>query len=81
MLEPDMERWNQGISTERYPPWHGQHLMDADVPGVEGLAGAVAIISLHAPEGGMTYEQTECVDGKHHRSKSSGPIPYTVRPA
>jgi len=55
--------------------------MDADVPGVEGLAGAVAIISLHAPEGGMTYEQTECVDGKHHRSKSSGPIPYTVRPA
>lgn len=77
----DEDRFCQGMSTERYHPWYGNNLMDAPVPGVEGIAGAVAIISLHGPEGGCTYEQTEGVGGNHHRGKASGVIPTIVRPA
>ena len=79
--EIDGDRWSQGMSTERYHPWHGHHLNDAPVPGAEDLAGMAAVITLHGPAGGMTYEQCENVNGKHYRGKSSGPIPYTVRQA
>lgn len=78
-LNLDPERFAQGMSTERYHPWHGNSLQPQPLPGVDSLAGAVAMISLHGPDGGMTYEQCEPVDDNHHRYASSPPIPNVAR--
>lgn len=77
----DDERFSQGMSTERFHPWHGEHLAPQPVSGVEGIAGAVALISLHGPHGGMTYEQCEPIGESWHRAASSGAVPNMVRPA
>lgn len=77
----DDERFNQGMSTERFHPWHTDHLMTQPVSGIEGMAGAVAIVSMHGPDGGMTYDQCEPVDGNWHRPQASGPVPGIVRTA
>jgi hypothetical protein len=78
-FDPDLDRFSQGMAAERYPPWYGNSLRPQALPGVEGLAGAVAMISLHGPDGGMTYEQCEPVDDNHHRYASSPPIPNVAR--
>ena len=75
------DNWGQGMSTEKYPSWYGGDLDPNPVSGVEGLAGVVALISVHGEDGGMTYEQTEPVFGNHHRNRASAPIPDIVRPA
>lgn len=76
----DEERWSQGMSTERYHPWHGQALRDDPVPGVEGVAGGLAIISLHGDHG-VTYEHTSPLGDQHFRHTASAPVPDLVRPA
>ncbi len=77
----DEERWNQGLGTERHHPWSSQDLAPKPVDGVDGIGGSVAIISMHSPDGGMTYEQCEPVGDKWHRHTASAPIPDIVRPA
>ena len=75
----DDDRWSQGMSTERFHPWYGDGLEPQPVSGAEDLAGMVAVVTLHGPEGGMTYEQTENVNGHHHRASAT--IPGIVRDA
>lgn len=77
----DEERWNQGISTERYHPWHGQDLHTTPLSGVDGIAGEVSLITMHSPEGGVTYERCEPAPDGWHRHTASAPIPDIVRPA
>lgn len=78
--DPTIEgRWDQGMSTERYQPWHAAHLNEVPIEGVEGIAGGVAALSLHGPDGGVTYEQCEPVGEHHYRPKSSPAIPNLVR--
>jgi hypothetical protein len=83
MLPPiDESRWSQGMSTERFHPWYGDGLEPQPVADEnDGLTGPVSVVTMHSPEGGMTYEQTENVGGRHHRAKASGPVPYQVRQA
>ena len=70
------------MSTERYHPWYGEGLEPQPaVTENEGIAGLAAVITLHGPEGGMTYEQLEPVNGRHHRAKASPAQPGTVRQA
>ncbi len=76
----DESRWDQGMSTERYHPWFGQHLRDEPVPGCEGVAGHLGIMVV-GDEQGMTYEHTETLGGQHFRHTASAPIPDVVRPA
>ena len=78
----DDDRWSQGMSTERYHPWYGDGLEPQPIATEnDGMAGMVAVVTLHSPEGGMTYEQCENVNGRHHRVKSTPSAPYKVRPA
>ncbi len=78
--DPTIEgRWDQGMATERYQPWHAAHLCEEPIHNVEGVAGGVAVISLHGEEGGVTYEQTEPLGAGHFRPKSSPAIPNLVR--
>lgn len=77
----DDDRWSQGMSTERIHPWHGEGLEPQPVEGTDPIAGMVAVITLHSPEGGMTYEQTEPVAGRWHRAKASPATPNQVRHA
>jgi hypothetical protein len=83
MIPPiDDDRFSQGMSTERYHPWYGDGLEPQPVATEnDGIPGMVAIVTLHSPEGGMTYEQTENVNGRHHRIKASPAIPDIVRHA
>lgn len=67
------DRWGPGMFTDQLEP--------QPVSGAEDMAGMVAIVTHHGPEGGMTYEQCEPVGQRHHRVRSSGPIPGIVRPA
>lgn len=75
----DDDRWSQGMSTERYHPWHGDSLEPQPVSGAEGIAGRVAIIVHLGPEGGMAYEETEPVGENWHRARFSNAIPNQVR--
>ena len=78
----DDSRWSQGMSTERFHPWYGEGLEPQPVASEnDGIAGMVSVITVHGPEGGMTYEQTETVNGRHHRIKASLAVPGQVRPA
>ena len=83
MIPPiDNSRFGRGMSTERYHPWYGEDLEPQPaVTENDGVAGPVAVVTVHGPQGGCTYEQTEGVNGRHHRGRSSGPNPGTVRPA
>lgn len=69
----DESRFSQGMSTERYHPWYGNQLEGTPIKGAEGLVGNVSVIAILSPEGGMTYEQTEPVSGRHHRGLK-GPV-------
>ena len=76
----DDSRFAQGMSTERYHPWYGEEIEPQPVASEnDGLAGMVAVVTMHSPEGGMSYEQTENVNGRHHRSRASHAEPYKVR--
>jgi hypothetical protein len=76
----DEDRWSQGMSTERFHPWYGEGLEPQPVSTEnDGIAGSVAIITHLGPEGGMSYEGTENVNGRHHRAKASPAQPYKVR--
>lgn len=75
----DLDRWSNGQSSERFHPWYGDDLDPTPVPGVDGVAGVVAIVSLHSPSGGMTYEQCEPHGGNHYRSKAAIATPNQVR--
>ena len=78
----DLSRWADGMSSERYHPWYGDGLNPQPIATEnDGLAGMVAIVTMHGPEGGMTYEQTEGVNGRHHRAKVSPALPNQVRHA
>jgi hypothetical protein len=78
----DDDRWSQGMAAERFHPWYGEELEPQPVATEhDGMAGLVAVLTVHGPQGGVTYEQTEPVNGRHHRGRSSGPKPNTVRPA
>lgn len=79
----DLDRWSQGMSTERYHPWYGEGLEPQPIANENhGLgAGVVAAITVHGEDGGMTYEQCEPVNGRHHRAKASPAEPGQVRHA
>ena len=79
--DPDNGRFDGGMATERLHPWHGEQLEPQPIRGIEGIAGAVAVIHIHSEDGGMTYEMTEPVAHGHHRPRSSGTIPGEVRSA
>ena len=77
----DEDRWSQGMSTERYHPWWGDDLEPQPIATeYDGLgAGLVAVVTLHGEDGGMTYEQAEPVNGRHHRAQAAHSAPYKVR--
>jgi hypothetical protein len=78
----DEGRFSHGMSTERYHPWYGENLNPQPIATEnDGMAGSVSIMTLLSEEGGVSYEQTEAVNGRHHRGLSSPAIPTMVRPA
>jgi len=76
-IAPD--RFDEPLTTEGYHARRTNDLEGEMVPGVEGIAGAVAIINFSA-ENGCTYEQTEPVGENWHRYRGGWPL-GTVRPA
>ncbi len=75
----DDDRFSHGMSTERYHPWYGEELEPQPVSTPhDGMAGLVAVVTVHGPMGGCTYEQTEPVNGNHHRGRIN---PQFTRPA
>lgn len=79
MFDPVDDRFGEGMSTERYHPWHGEGLDASPVRGAEGIAGAVVVIQA-GPTQGMSYEQTEQVGSGHHRARRNKLPARWVRP-
>jgi hypothetical protein len=76
----DESRLCDGMTEDDYNLHRSSSLMPLPILGAENVAGAVAVVSLHSEEGGMTYEMAEPHEGRWHRH-ASGPKPYKVRPS
>jgi hypothetical protein len=76
----DDDRFSHGMSTEMFHPWHGEHLEDIPLQGVDGIGGNVSVITV-GEDRGMSYELAEPVGDNWHLVRHSGPHPGTVRPA
>lgn len=75
MFDPAPDRFQEGMSTERYHDWHGNGLDPEPVRGVDGIAGCVTI-TMRGPDGnGVVKEQCEPVGANWHQSRAGKNLP------
>lgn len=76
----DDDRLSNGQGPSSLPSWYGESLEPQPVAtDADGISGNVSVIAHLSPEGGMTYEQTEPVEGRQHRTAPAHSAPYKVR--
>lgn len=72
-------RFDEPLVTEGYHARRTNDLDDSPVPGVDGVAGMVAVLHFSLTDG-VTYEQTEPIGDNWHRYAGRDWPTGTVRP-